>query len=701
MKFFNTKSLLLLLALFASALAFQECKKDDDTSDAIVLNSFGPSPALRGGKLRFIGTNLDKVTAIVLPDGVEVKTFEGQTATEITLTIPQATVNGIVTLKTPQGDLNTKTELTISEPIALTAFGPAKARPGDVITLQGTYLNLIKEVIFANKKAVATFVSQSADKIEVKVPDDAQTGLITLSNGATPEPILVESATPLDVTLPAITSIAPQPVKAGQTLTLEGTDLDLVKEIVFQSGLKVTTFVSQTRDKIEVAVPADAKEGTLSIAVASLVSVTTTQTVALKVPTIANVSPDPVKNGASVVVKGTDLDLVRKVTFGGNKDGQLESGGTETEIRVKTPDDAPSGILTFTTAAGKTVTSATALTFVKPVVSSLTPSDIQANKTLSIAGDDLDLVVNVRFNGGKEAKPTVVSNTELQVTVPVGAETGLVTVVAKNGDEVSTAQSLTILPSVSATVTDMPSGAKPGQMIDIKGVHLDEITEVIFPANVPATMFGQKSANLIQVVIPKNVKTGVGRIKLITTQNEVVETPEINIQGVDPVADPSLVFFNFDGLDSWWGDAGAKENDPSLTLNGTNYHRVNKVCNGWTGFFWRNGANNFPGSVVGSSVNQYVLKFDVNVLEPITGGEFAWRLKGSEGDFWYRWAPWNNTGSYKTDGWITVTVPLTAFSDGSKGISNLSSITEDFGVAFNSGMSQVNVCLDNIRLEKL
>jgi hypothetical protein len=246
----------------------------------------------------------------------------------------------------------------------------------------------------------------------------------------------------------------------------------------------------------------------------------------------------------------------------------------------------------------------------------------------------------------------------------------------------------------------MPTTAKPGQKIRIEGENLDEISEVIFPGEIAATMFGAKSNSIIEVVVPIKTKNGIGKIKFITTKGETIESPEINIQGIDPVADLSLVFFNFDGLDRWWGDAGVNENDPNLSVDGSKYFRVNQSCNGWTGFFWRNGANNFPGSVIGTQVNNYVLKFDVNVLAPITGGEFAWRLKGSEGDFWYRWKPWEATGSYKTDGWITVTVPITAFSDGSKGIVNLASITEDFGVAFNAGSSAVNVCIDNVRFEK-
>lgn len=696
----SIKPVLLTSLLLAVLFVLNNCKKDDDIASGLVqLNSFGPSPALRGGELHFIGVNLDKVTAIVLPNNVEVTAFKTKTSESIVIDVPKAAVAGKVTLKTPGGDITSKSLLTISEPIAITSFSPAKLRPGATLTIEGTYLNLIKEVIFSNKKSVTAFKSQTETKLEVVVPADAQTGAFVISNGLA-DPILIESATPLDITTSVVSGIAPSPVKAGASMTITGTDLDLTKEITFPGGTKVTTFESIEAGKIVVKVPANSQDGVIKLGMASLVEVSSTPTVTMLSPTISSIAPNPAKTGGLITVKGKDLDLVTSVTFGGNKPGTIQSERSASEMQVRVPADATASTVSFGTAANKSVTSSDALSLVKPSISSITPTDIQVSKELIINGSDLDIVAKVKFSGGKEVDVKNATASQIKVIVPVATTSGAITLVATNGDEVASTQQLNILASTSSVITKMPTNAKPGQKIRIEGENLDEISEVIFPGDIAATMFGAKSNSIIEVVIPIKVKNGIGKIKFITTKGETIESPEINIQGIDPVADLSLVFFNFDGLDRWWGDAGKNEKDPNLSVDGSNYFRVNQSCNGWTGFFWRNGANNFPGSVIGTQINNYVLKFDVNVLTPITGGEFAWRLKGSEGDFWYRWKPWEASGSYKTDGWITVTVPITAFSDGSKGIVNLASITEDFGVAFNSGASAVNVCIDNVRFEK-
>ena len=115
--------------LMVFGLLLTSCQKETDTT--IVLNSFGPSPVLRGGELKFIGNNLDQVTKIVLPDNIEVTTFGTKTSGLLVITVPDATINGKVTLKTPQGDIVTKTLLKISEPIAILTIAPLTARPGE------------------------------------------------------------------------------------------------------------------------------------------------------------------------------------------------------------------------------------------------------------------------------------------------------------------------------------------------------------------------------------------------------------------------------------------------------------------------------------------------------------------------------------------------------------------------------------------
>ena len=692
---------ILLLGLLTLGFLLNSSCKKEEVSTAVVLNSFGPSPVLRGGDLKFIGENLDKVTGIVLTDNVQVNTFKTKTPELLVIVVPEETVDGYLTLKTPDGDITTKTILKISEPIELTSFSPTTIRPGEVLTINGDYLNLIREVIFTNKKSVAdtAFVSQSRTKLEVKVPEDAKTGIIVLSNGEE-DPILVESTDELTVTLPAATSLSPNPVKAGNTLTIGGTDLDLAKEVVFSGGTKVSGFISQQLNELKLLVPADAKDGPIKLVAASLVEVASTQDLVMVVPTISGISPNPVKPGASVTVAGTDMDLVTKVTFGGGKTGTI-TGGNATQITVNVPLDAKEGALTFTTAADKTVTSSQTLTMIKPTITDISPLDIQVNNDLTITGMDLDIAARVKFTGGTQATVSGATLTEVVVEVPVGTESGPVTVVSTNGDEVVSTQALNILPSTSIVITSMPTMAAPGDMISIVGENLNEIIEIIFPGSVLATQYGVKNDVLIEVIIPMNVQTGFGTLTFVTSLGQQIQSPVINIQGVEPVADPSLVFFNFDNLNSWWGDVGGVENEAGLTLDGSNYFRVNTACNGWKGFFWRNGQNDFPAAAIGTNISGYVLKFDINVLEPITGGEFAWRFKGSSGDFWHAWKPWEGSGSYQTNGWITVTIPLTDFWDGGNQIPDMNTITEDFGVAFNNGSSMVNVCIDNVRFHAL
>ena len=322
------------------------CKKDNDVVDngnKVQLFSFGPTGARPLDTLRFIGANLDKVTSIQFTGSnatVDQKDFKKQSSELILVIVPRTTERGYVTLKTPDGDIVTKTMLNLKvAPVENTMT--AQARPGENITITGEYLNWVTMVTFNDKKEVTTFVSKSENQLVVTVPANAQTGVLLLTYKGT-DTGDVKTKDTLKVTLPKANSFSPNPVKHQSNVTINGTDLDLTTKVMF-SGVStpVTTFVSQSATQLVVKVPASATKGKVTLEALSGVQTTSAVDLDVLLPSVTTITPNPIDPGANLTITGTNLDLVTSITFQNAPAVTTFVSQTPTQIVVK----APAGIL--------------------------------------------------------------------------------------------------------------------------------------------------------------------------------------------------------------------------------------------------------------------------------------------------------------------------------------------------------------------
>ncbi|HLP06223.1 MAG TPA: glycan-binding surface protein [Paludibacter sp.] len=686
-----------MACLLVGGLLFNSCKQEE-VSLAPALSVFGPSPALRGGELKFVGTNLDKVTAVVLAGGLEITEITKTSSTEISITIPQTAKPGAITLKSSFGDIVTKTPLTFSEPISIDTYTTTAVKAGDVFTINGDYLNLIAQVVFSDGAVVdsSKFVSQSRKKIEVEVPKAAKTGKVAISNGAE-IPIIVYTAGVVTVTDPTtLAAISPVPVKAGGALKITGTNLDLVKTVVIPDGIKVDSagiVVNAEKTEITITVPEMAKEGDIKLVTYSGTEMTVPQQLKLVAPAITSAAPLLVKNGEKLTITGTDLDLVTSVNFGAVA-GTISSQSA-TVLEVTVPMTATDGVVALNTNSGLTATSE-ALTMVKPAFTSISPLALTAGDKVTINGTDLDLVRKVVFMGGTVDVTPAGGATSLEVTVPTtSVGTGAVKLETVNGTQVVSSDQLEIKASTTPAIVSITECVPPEGLMTITGKNLNFVESIYFEDNVKAVLYGVRSETSITVYIPKEAKHGRTTFTMHSFSGELI-TSSAFVYGTDPVTDPAYVFFNFDGKNSWWGDKGSIENNSALTLDGSNYFRVNDDMNPWwTGFFWRNGKNDLKTD--GVTVADWAVKIDVNVLADIAG-PIKFRLKGTDGDFWSPITNLKNQG-----GWYTITLPLTSFatSDGSVHLTDLATIDSDFGMAYGGPGEHVNMCIDNVRFERI
>lgn len=468
-------------ALLLTGASFTSCLKGDDVDTnqyvgGISLNVFGPSPVARGGELRFLGSGMNQVTAVVIPGCADITDINVISDREIRITVPQEAQPGLVTLRTPNGDITTKTELTFTEPISIENFTPATVLPGDELTIEGEYLNLIHEVIFADDVTVTEedFITHERNMIKLLVPEEAQTGQIILSDGEE-LPNLIYSEEDLVVTLPSVeTVVNKENAKPGDVVEINGENLDLVRQMLMPDGTEVE-FTLTSPNIIEFILPENASDGDVVVVPASGVKVTVAH-LTMAVPTNLVATPaSGLRGGDEIVLTGLNLDVVTSLSFPGVAENVQPASLSEKELTVVMPEAAQSGSLILNTKSGKQVS--IVIETLKPLVGSYNPSSIPAGESLLINGQNLDLVASVTFGGGQTVAVSSSSASQLSVSVPMEAETGNIVLNMYNGETVE-APSLTVTKPQCCYVMNLPEKVDAGALLELEVANGDKLTQV-------------------------------------------------------------------------------------------------------------------------------------------------------------------------------------------------------------------------------
>jgi len=551
-KIFNIFSLLMVTLLGLSLAACSE-KDEFGTNQyqgGVHLNVFGPSPVMRGGQLRFLGSNLDQIKEVQIPGVASITNIEvvkSGVPSEIRVTVPKdGPTPGKVKLITNTGvEIETQTPLAYKEPIEIESV-TASAMPGDVIEIKGDYLNLIHMVEFADGVWVSekAFTEHTRYVIKVKVPEDARTGKLGLYDmdltdiaGSESDVTynIIKTETAINIGTPTVSKVASPRgevaangtvvAKKGETITITGKNFNLTDYVMFANDTKIVEIgeleISKDGTTITLPLPAEAPDGDITIVCKSGIDIPvgTLQTVK---PTELVATPAPVKNGQELTITGKDLDVITSVLFPAEFEGTsaIVVEPSATSLKVVVPETATEGDITLYMANGSSVT--VAYTLVKPTVTAYSSNPVSAGGALTITGTNLDLVSGVTFNGSAERVDVESDGTTINLSVPMDAQSGAVTLKLKNGTDV-TVMDIQIEEAVFCYAEALPGvddEIHAGETFTLVVKNIDKLTGV--QINGIDCQYITSGDKLI-IGVPETAKKG-SKVRLISSNGEITYT---------------------------------------------------------------------------------------------------------------------------------------------------------------------------------
>ena len=554
---------------------FTSCDRDDLNTDQygnqISLLSYGPNPVVRGGVLTFKGSNLDQITEIDLPGAdpiTSINIVTSGTKSEINIEVPaKKCETGIITLKTAKnGEIQTLTPITYIEDLKFTGFyiGEDKenkvGKVGDILTIEGDYLNNITSVIFNNGTTVDAedFTVHTRYQISLAIPAEANNGRFQISDGDN----YMYSEGEITINGPEIdpeNAIAKTLIKAGEIETLKGTALDLIASIELNGAtIEAKDFKSQSATEITFELPATATDGEVKAIAKNGTSISFGK-IETVVPTNLVATPSPIKNGAELTITGKDMDLITGIAFPNAKESKLNKVET-TKVTSTVPEDAQEGDITLSLENGKTVT--VAYTLVKPTVTACTPATITAGERTIIKGTDLDLVKSVTFPGDVEQTVTDFKGTAnaIAVTVPTACAGSGFKLNLKNGTTVNIDGQLSIKAATDPAIASVtPGEAIAGSKITITGKNFQNIQN-LYIGSYKVNRYTSRTNTEIVCQVPANAEVGTYKIMMEDPDGNKIEGPEFKV--VPAEKDIATIATNMNGsaitypYTFTWDDAG-------------------------------------------------------------------------------------------------------------------------------------------------
>lgn len=538
------KNILALLVVALMGLSLTACSEDDlDTNQyqkGVHLNVYGPQPVMRGGQLRFLGSNLDQIAQVLIPGCEPITNIEVVKAgfpSEIRITLPKdGPEPGLVTLITKTDErITTKTALTYQEGIEFEAFSPESVMPGEELTIKGEYLNLVHMIEFADGVRVpeSAFTEHTRYEIKVIVPDEARTGkvglfdvdLSTLEDAGSAIYNIIMTDVALNVGTPTISKVTTPrgegiqtdefTAKMDELFTLNGEHFGLINSIKFVpkagdvhgSACETTEFtVSEDGKTLTFKLPAEAADGDINLVcrsgeevpVGSLITIAPTECVA---------SPTPVKAGKSLIITGKDLDVVNAVEMTGVADEiSFITNPDGTKLIIESiPETAVEGNLILRMKNGKGVE--VPFTLVKPVVTGYDHNPVSAGGAITLQGTNLDLVKKVQFGEGSDIIEVKASEdgTSISLSVPMNAKTGKPTITLANGTTVECPE-LNIEEAVFCYITELPDFSEKENTPEAGGTFTVPVKN---GDKLESVLINGKNVNFVYAEKPSSLTIGI------------------------------------------------------------------------------------------------------------------------------------------------------------------------------------------------